>query len=71
MAFEKTKFMLRYLKYAEHLKHKHFDENFKLEGEQNLLVKQPSKDFEKFTVAAIKELNEIAEEFRSKLKEKA
>lgn len=70
MAFEKTKFMLRYLKYAEHLKHKHFDENFKLGEEQNLLVTQPGKDFEKFAVETIKELNEIAEEFRGKLKEK-
>ncbi len=70
MAFEKTKFMLRYLKYAEHLKHKHFDENFKLGEEQNLLVKQPGKDFEEFAVETIKELNEIAEEFRNKLKEK-
>ena len=71
MAFEKTKFMLRYLKYAEHLKHKHFDENFKLGEEQNLLVKQPGKDFEKFAAETIKELNELAEEFRNKLKEKA
>ena len=70
-AFEKTKFMLRYLKYAEHLKHKHFDENFKLGEEQNLLVKQPGKDFEKFAIETIKELNELAEEFRNKLKEKA
>ena len=71
MAFEKTKFMLRYLKYAEHLKHKHFDENFKLGEEQNLLVKQPGKDFEKFAVETVKELNELAEEFRGKLKGKA
>jgi predicted nucleotidyltransferase component of viral defense system len=71
MAFEKTKFVLRYLKYAEHLKHKRFDESFKLGEEQNLLVKQPGKDFEKFAVETIKELNELAEEFRNKLKEKA
>jgi len=70
MAFEKTKFMLRYLKYAEHLKHKHFDGNFSLGEEQNLLVTQPGKDFEKFAAGTIKELNELAEEFRGKLKEK-
>ena len=70
MAFEKTKFMLRYLKYAEHLKQKHFDENFKLGEEQTLLIKKPGKDFEKFAVETIKELNELAEEFRNKLKEK-
>lgn len=71
MAFEKTKFMLRYLKYAEHLKHKHFDENFKLGEEQNLLVNQPAKDFGKFAAETIKELNKLAEEFRGKLKIKA
>jgi len=71
MAFEKTKFMLRYLKYAEHLKNKQFDENFKLGEEQNLLTKQPGKDFEKFAIETVKELNELAEEFRNKLKEKA
>ncbi len=71
MAFEKTKFMLRYLKYAEHLKQKHFDENFRLGEEQNLLAKQPGKDFEKFAAETIKELNNMAEEFRDKLKEKA
>ncbi len=71
MAFEKTKFMLRYLKYAEHLRHKRFDENFRLGEEQNLLVKQPGKGFEKFATESIQELNELAEEFRKKLKEKA
>lgn len=70
IAFEKTKFMLRYLKYAEHLTHKHFDENFKIGEEQNLLVKQPGKNFEKFADKTIKELNELAEEFRNKLKER-
>jgi len=69
MAFEKTKFMLKYLKYAENLKHKHFDENFKLGEGQNLLVKQPGKDFEKFAGKTIRELNELAEEFRQKIKE--
>ena len=68
MAFEKTKFMLRYLKYAEHLKQKHFDENFKIGEEQNLLVEQQGKDFEKFAIKTINELNEIAQEFRNKLK---
>ena len=63
--------MLRYLKYAEHLKHKRFDENFKLGEEQNLLVKQPGKDFERFALETIKELNELVEEFRNRLKEKA
>ncbi len=71
MAFEKTKFMLRYLKYAEHLEHKLFDENFRLGEEQNLLVKQPGKDFGKFAAGAIKELNKIAEEFRGGLKKSA
>ncbi len=70
-AFEKTKFMLRYLKYAENLKHKRFDENFKLGEEQNLLINQPGKEFEKFAVETIEELNELAEEFRRKMKEKA
>lgn len=70
MAFEKTRFMLRYLKYAEHLKHRHFDENFTLGGEQNLMVTQLDKNFEKFAAETIKELNKIVEEFGSKLKEK-
>lgn len=70
IAFEKTRFMLRYLKYAEHLEQRLFDENFRLGEEQNLLVKQPGKDFGKFSLEAIKELNRIAEEFRNRLKEK-
>ena len=71
MAFEKTKFMLKYLKYAENLKNKHFEEKFDLEKEQNLMVKRPRKDFEAFANNTLKELNELAEEFRGKLEQKA
>lgn len=70
MAFEKTKFALKYLKYAENLEHKHFDENPKIGEEQALLTKQPGKKFEKFAGTALKELNKLAEEFRNKLKQK-
>ncbi|HLD59246.1 MAG TPA: nucleotidyl transferase AbiEii/AbiGii toxin family protein [archaeon] len=64
MAFEKTRFMLKYLKYAENLKNKHFDENFRFVEEQSLVVKQLGKDFEKFAQKTLKELNELAEEMR-------
>ena len=70
MAFEKTQFMLKYLKYAENLNHKHFDENFRLGEEQNLFVKQPGKDFKAFTQKTLKALNTMAEEFRQKIREK-
>lgn len=66
MAFEKIKFMLRYLKYSENLKHRHFDENLKMGEEQALLIKPLDKDFEKFTERTFKELNELAEEFRQR-----
>ena len=69
IAFEKTRFMLKYLKYAENLKNKEFDEKFVLGEEQRLMVKQPGKDFGEFSLEAIKELNRIAKEFRSRLKE--
>lgn len=67
IAFEKIKFMLRYLKYAEHLKNKQFEQSFKLGTEQALIVKQLGKDFERFAEKTLKELNELAEEFRQKL----
>lgn len=67
MALEKTRFMLHYLKYAEHLRQKHFDENLKIGEEQNLAIKPLGKDFEKFTAKTLEELNELAEEFREKL----
>lgn len=70
MAVDKTIFMLKYLKYADNLKNKQFDENFKLGEEQNLIVKQPSKDFEKFAKKTLKELNELANQIRQKSKQK-
>ncbi|MFH1224215.1 MAG: nucleotidyl transferase AbiEii/AbiGii toxin family protein [Candidatus Diapherotrites archaeon] len=66
MASEKTLFMLRYLKYAEHLKLRHFGGNFALGEEQNLLVKQQGKDFGKFAEKALAELDGLAEEIRRK-----
>ncbi|MDO8538000.1 MAG: nucleotidyl transferase AbiEii/AbiGii toxin family protein [archaeon] len=71
MAFEKTKFMLKYLKYAENLQNKHFEEKFELEKEQNLMIKKPAKDFEAFANKTLKELNKLAEELRQNIKEKA
>lgn len=67
MAIEKTKFMLRYLKYAEHLKQKRFEKDYELGEEQYLLIKQPGKDFEEFAKNALKELDELAEAVRSGL----
>lgn len=68
IAFEKTKFMLRYLKYSENLKHRHFDGNLKIGEEQALLLVPIDDDFGKFAEKALEELNEIAEEFRQKIK---
>ncbi|MCX6802696.1 MAG: nucleotidyl transferase AbiEii/AbiGii toxin family protein [Candidatus Diapherotrites archaeon] len=66
MAIEKTEFMFKYLKYAENLKNKKFEEEFKIGEEQRLIVEQPGKDFEKFAKKTLKELNELAEEMRKK-----
>jgi len=70
MAAEKTKFMLKYLKYGENLKNKKFEKEFRIGEEQRLAIKQMDKGFEKFAVKTLKELNEVAEEFRQKIKQK-
>jgi len=64
MATEKTKFMLKYLKYKENMKNKKFEEKFRIGEEQKLLIKKPDKNFEKFANKTLKELNKIAEEIR-------
>ena len=71
MAIEKTEFMLKYLKYKENLENKKFEEKFRLDEEEWIVIEEPGKDFEKFVVKTAKELNELAEEFRNKLKEKS
>lgn len=45
MAIEKTKFMLKYLKYGENLKNKKFEEKFKLGEEERLMITVPGKGF--------------------------
>jgi len=70
MAIEKTEFMLKYLKYGENLKNKKFEEKLKLGEEERLMIEEPDKGFENFANKTLKELNELAEEIRKKLKEK-
>lgn len=69
-AIKKTEFMLKYLKYKENLKNKKFEEKFRIGEEERLITKKISKDFEKFAVKTLKELNQLAEEIRQKIKEK-
>ena len=59
MAIEKTRFMLKYLKYGENLKNKKFEEEFKIGEEQRLIVTKAGKDFEKFAKNALKELDAL------------
>ncbi len=70
MAIEKTKFMFKYLKYADNLKNKKFEEKFKLGEEERLMIEETSKGFEKFANKTLKELNELAEEARLKASKK-
>ena len=71
MAIKKTEFMFKYLKYADNLKNKKFEEEFKIGEEERLMIKETSKGFGKFSEKTLKELNELAEEIRLTTKEKA
>ncbi len=70
MAIEKTEFMFKYLKYADNLKNKKFEEKFRLREEERLMIEETSKGFEKFANKTLKELNELAEEIRLKTSKK-
>ncbi len=67
-AVEKTKFMLKYLKYGENLKNKKFEEEFGLGEEEHLMIEEAGKGFEKFANKTLRELNKLAEEAREKHK---
>jgi predicted nucleotidyltransferase component of viral defense system len=67
IATEKTKFMLRYLKYGENLKNKKFDGAFRIGDEQRLVIMNLDKGFESFAAKTLRELNELAEEIRRSL----
>ena len=69
MAIEKTEFMLKYLKYAENLKKKDFEESFKLGEEKRLMLEGLDEGFEAFAKKTVKELNELAEDIRKDIPE--
>jgi len=70
MAIEKTEFMLKYLKYADNLKNKKFEEDFRLGEEEHLMVEETGRGFGGFAKKTLRELNELAEEIREKPKKK-
>ncbi len=71
MAIEKTEFMFKYLKYADNLKNKKFEEEFRLGGEEHLMIEEVGAGFGKFAEKTLKELNELAEQIRIRTKEEA
>jgi len=70
MAIEKTEFMFKYLKYADNLKNKKFEEKFKLGEEERLMIEETSKGFGGFAKKTLGELNELAGEIREANKRK-
>jgi hypothetical protein len=52
----------------ENLKNKKFEEKFELGEEEHLMIEEISKKYEKFAKKTLKELNELAEEIRTKKK---
>lgn len=66
LAFEKTRFMLRYQKYTDNLKHKNFEELFRPGDEQKLMITELDDErFKPFVKKTIKQLNTFAEELRN------
>lgn len=64
LAIEKTKFMLKYLKYSQNLKDKKFEEKFNTGQEENLLITPLGKDFTEFAEKTLKQLNKLIKEIK-------
>jgi len=64
------KTFFKYLKYADNLKNKKFEEKFKLGEEERLMIEETGKGFGGFAKKTLGELNELAGEIREANKRK-
>ncbi|HIH21640.1 MAG TPA: nucleotidyl transferase AbiEii/AbiGii toxin family protein [Candidatus Diapherotrites archaeon] len=64
LAIEKTKFMLKYLKYSQNLESKKFEEKVNLGQEESLIITPLNKGFPEFAEKTLKQLNKLIEEMK-------